>query len=100
MAGYLMIVLVGLRQSVRDMTIFAVEADGYRRRWVISAVLVVVVHVGIAAALATWRVLIQQPEPFGPVVIELAPGPAAPASQPAMRPPSLEEDVPKPLVDK
>jgi hypothetical protein len=82
------------------MTIFAVEAGGYRRRWVISAVLVVVVHVGIAAALATWRVLIKQPEPFGPVVIELAPGPAAPASQHAALPPTLEQVVPNPLPDK
>jgi hypothetical protein len=82
------------------MTIFAVEAGGYRRRWVISAVLVVVVHVGIAAALTTWRVLIKQPEPFGPVVIELAPGPAAPDSQHAALPPTLEQVVPNPLSDK
>jgi hypothetical protein len=90
----------GLEKSVRAMTIFAVEAGGYRRRWVISAVLVVVVHVGIAAALTTWRVLIKQPEPFGPVVIELAPGPAAPTSQHAALPPTLEQVVPNPLPDK
>jgi hypothetical protein len=82
------------------MTIFAAEAGVYRRRWAISAVLVVAVHVGIAAALATWRVLVKQPEPFGPVVIELAPGPAAPASQHAALPPTLEQVVPNPLPDK
>lgn len=82
------------------MTIFAAEAGVHRRRWAISAVLVLAVHAGIAAALATWRVLIKQPEPLGPVVIELAPAPAAPASQHAALPPTLEQVVPNPLPDK
>lgn len=90
----------GPEKSIRAMTIFAAKAGVYRRRWAISAVVVVVVHAGIAASLATWRVLIKQPEPLGPVVIELAPAPAAPASQHAALPPTLEQVVPNPLPDK
>jgi hypothetical protein len=82
------------------MTAFAGENRNYPRRWAISAVLVLVVHAGIAAGLATWRVVTKQPEPFGPVVIELAPAPAVPASRQAVLPPPPEQVIPNPLPDK
>jgi hypothetical protein len=45
----------------------------YQRRWAISAVIVVLAHAAIIAAVATWRTMIYQRDQLGPVMIELAP---------------------------
>ena len=61
------------------------------RRWAISAVVVVLVHGAIVAAVVTWRKATVPAEPPGPIVIELAPMPAAPTTQQAALPPAPEQ---------
>jgi hypothetical protein len=70
------------------MTAFAATNPAYLRRWAISAALVVLVHGAIVAAVVTWRNVIIPPQPSGPVVIDLAPMPAAPATDQAALPPA------------
>jgi hypothetical protein len=60
------------------------------RRWAISAAVVVLVHSAIAAVVI-WRKAIVTAEPPGPIVIELAPMPAAPTTQQAALPPAPEQ---------
>ena len=60
------------------------------RRWAMSAAVVVLVHSAIVAAVVTWRKATVPAEPPGPIVIELAPMPAAPTTQQAALPPAPE----------
>jgi len=61
------------------MTAFATMNHANLHRWAISGAVVVLVHGAIAAAVMTWRNIIVPWQPPGPVVIDLAPAPAAPA---------------------
>ena len=61
------------------------------RRWAISAAVVVLVHSAIVAAVVTWRKARVPAEPPGPIVIELAPMPAAPTTQQAALPPAPKQ---------
>jgi hypothetical protein len=70
---------------------FAATNPATVRRWAISAVVVVLVHGAIVTAVVTWRKATVPAEPLGPVVIELAPMPAAPATQQAALPPAPEQ---------
>jgi protein TonB len=51
------------------------------RRWVISAVVVVLAHGAIAAGMVRWRDSIEPAEPAAAIVIDFAPVPVAPATQ-------------------
>ena len=73
------------------MTAFATTDHANLRRWAISGAVVVLVHGAIAAAVMTWRNIIVPWQPPGPVVIELAPAPAAPTTQQAALPPAPEQ---------
>ena len=73
------------------MMAFATTSPATLRRWAISAVVVVLVHGAIVAAVVTWRKATVPAEPPGPVVIELAPMPAAPTTQQAALPPAPEQ---------
>jgi len=73
------------------MTAFATTDHANLRRWAISGAVVVLVHGAIAAAVVTWRNIIVPWQPPGPVVIELAPAPAAPTTQQAALPPAPEQ---------
>jgi hypothetical protein len=73
------------------MMAFATTNPATLRRWAISAVVVVLVHGAIVAAVVTWRKATVPAEPPGPIVIELAPMPAAPATQQAALPPAPEQ---------
>jgi hypothetical protein len=73
------------------MRAFATTNPATLRRWAISAVVVVLVHGAIVTAVVTWRKVIVPAEPLGPVVIELAPMPAAPTTQQAALPPAPEQ---------
>jgi len=79
------------------MMAFATTNPATLRRWAISAVVVVLVHGAIVTAVVTWRKATVPAEPPGPVVIELAPMPAAPTTEQAALPPAPEQ-VPDPLV--
>jgi hypothetical protein len=70
---------------------FAVANRANLRRWAISAVVVVLVHGAIVTAVVTWRKVTVPAEAPGPVVIELAPMPAAPTTQQAALPPAPEQ---------
>jgi hypothetical protein len=70
------------------------------RRWAISAAVVVLVHSAIVAAVVTWRKATVPAEPPGPIVIELAPMPAAPTTQQAALPPAPEQVPPTASTDK
>jgi hypothetical protein len=70
------------------MRAFATTNPATLRRWAISAMVVVLVHGAIVAAVVTWRKVTVPAEPLGPVVIELAPMPAAPTTQQAALPPA------------
>jgi protein TonB len=70
---------------------FAATNSATLRRWAISAAVVVLVHGAIVTAVVTWRKVIVPAEPLGPVVIELAPMPAAPTTQQAALPPAPEQ---------
>ena len=73
------------------MTAFATTDHANLRRWAISGAVVVLVHGAIAAAVMTWRNIIIPWQPPGPVVIELAPAPAAPTTQQAALPPAPKQ---------
>ena len=73
------------------MRAFATTNPATLRRWAISAVVVVLVHGAIVTAVVTWRKVTVPAEPLGPVVIELAPMPAAPTTQQAALPPAREQ---------
>ena len=73
------------------MMAFATTSPATLRRWAISAVVVVLVHGAVVAAVVTWRKATVPAEPPGPVVIELAPAPAAPTTQQAALPPAPEQ---------
>jgi hypothetical protein len=73
------------------MMAFATTNPTTLRRWAISAVVVVLVHGAIVTAVVTWRKATVPAEPLGPVVIELAPMPAAPTTQQAALPPAPEQ---------
>lgn len=73
------------------MRAFATTNPATLRRWAISVVVVVLVHGAIVTAVVTWRKVIVPTEPLGPVVIELAPMPAAPTTQQAAVPPAREQ---------
>jgi protein TonB len=73
------------------MRAFATTNPVTLRRWAISAVVVVLVHGAIVTAVVTWRKVTVPAEPLGPVVIELAPMPAAPITQQAALPPAPEQ---------
>jgi hypothetical protein len=62
---------------------FAVANRANLRRWAISAAIVALVHGAIVTAVVTWRKARVPAEPPGPVVIELAPMPAAPTTDQA-----------------
>jgi periplasmic protein TonB len=68
----------------------AVEDLADLRRWTICAAIVVLAHGAIAAAMVTWREAIEPAEPAAAIVIEFAPVPAAPATQPMEIPPGPE----------
>jgi protein TonB len=70
---------------------FAATNPATVRRWAISAVVVVLVHGAIVTAVVTWRKVILPAESLGPVVVELAPMPAAPTTQQAALPPAPEQ---------
>jgi hypothetical protein len=88
------------------MTAFATTDHANLRRWAISGAVVVLVHGAIAAAVVTWRNIIVPWQPPGPVVIELAPAPTAPAEQaalapaPAQVPPTVSADKPPDKVEE
>ena len=82
---------VGLEKSIWVMNAFAMTSPATLRRWAISAVVVVLVHGAIVAAVVTWRKATVPAEPPGPVVIELAPMPAAPTTEQAALPPAPEQ---------
>jgi len=73
------------------MMAFATTNPATLRRWAISAVVVVLVHGAIVAAVVTWRKATLPAEPPGPIVIELAPMLAAPTTQQAALPPAPEQ---------
>jgi hypothetical protein len=73
------------------MRAFATTNPATLRRWAISAAVVVLVHGAIVTAVVTWRKATVPAEPLGPVVIELAPMPAAPTTQQAALPPAPEQ---------
>jgi hypothetical protein len=73
------------------MTAFATANRANLRRWAISAVIVMLVHGAIAAAVLTWRKTLMPAQFPGPVVIDLAPAPVAPATQQAALPPAPEQ---------
>ena len=73
------------------MMAFATTNPAILRRWAISAAVVVLVHSAIVAAVVTWRKARVPAEPPGPIVIELAPMPAAPTTQQAALPPAPEQ---------
>ena len=73
------------------MTAFATTNPATLRRWAISAVVVLLVHGAIVAAVVTWRKATVPGQPPGPVVIQLAPMPAAPATEQAALPPAAEQ---------
>jgi protein TonB len=70
------------------------------RRWAISAAVVVLIHSAIVVAVVTWRKATVPAEPPGPIVIELAPMPAAPTTQQAALPPAPEQVPPTASTDK
>ena len=82
------------------MRAFATTNPATLRRWAISAVVVVLVHGAIVAAVVTWRKATVPAEPLGPVVIELAPMPAAPTTQHAALPPAPEQSPSTASPDK
>jgi len=82
------------------MMAFATTSPATLRRWAISAVVVVLVHGAVVAAVVTWRKATVPAEPPGPVVIELAPMPAAPTTQQAALPPAPEQVPSSALPDK
>ena len=88
------------------MTAFATMNHANLHRWAISGAVVVLVHGAIAAAVMTWRNIIVPWQPPGPVVIDLAPAPAAPAEQatlapaPAQVPPTVSADKPLDKVEE
>ena len=73
------------------MRAFATTNPATLRRWAISAMVVVLVHGAIVTAVVTWRKVTVPAEPLGPVVIELAPMPAAPTTEQAALPPAAEK---------
>jgi len=73
------------------MMAFATTNPAILRRWAISAAVVVLVHSAIVAAVVTWRKARVPAEPPGPIVIELAPMPAAPTTQQAALPPAPKQ---------
>ena len=73
------------------MMAFAATNPATLRRWAISAAVVVLVHGAIVAAVVTWRKATVPAEPPGPIVIELAPMPAAPTTQQAALPTAPEQ---------
>ena len=73
------------------MMAFAATNPATLRRWAISAAVVVLVHSAIVAAVVTWRKARVPAEPPGPIVIELAPMPAAPTTQQAALPPAPKQ---------
>jgi hypothetical protein len=79
---------------------FSASDRASRRRWVISAAIVLLVHGGIAGAILTWREAIRRAEPPGPVVIELSPAPVAPAPQQTELPPAPEQVTPNAVPEK
>jgi len=82
------------------MMAFAATNPATLRRWAISAAVVVLVHGAIVAAVVTWRKATVPAEPPGPIVIELAPMPAAPTTQQATLPPAPEQVPSSTLPDK
>jgi protein TonB len=82
------------------MMAFATTNPATLRRWAISAVVVLLVHGAIATAVVTWRKARVPAEPPGPIVIELAPMPAAPTTQQAALPPAPEQVPPTASTDK
>src|SRR5262245_1479551 len=82
------------------MMAFATTNPATLRRWAISAVVVVLVHGAIVTAVETWRKATVPAEPPGPVVIELAPMPAAPTTEHAALPPAPEQVPPTASPDK
>src|SRR5258708_5260587 len=70
------------------MTAFVITNNANLRHWTISAGIVVLVHGAIAAAVLSWRNATAPAERPGPVVIELAPMPAAPPVEQAILPPA------------
>jgi len=70
------------------MTAFATTNHENLRYWTISAGIVVLMHAAIAAAVLSWRNATAPAERPGPVVIELAPMPAAPPAEQAILPPA------------
>ena len=73
------------------MMAFATTNPATLRRWVISAVVVLLVHGAVVTAVVTWRKATVSAEAPGPIVIELAPMPAAPTTQQAALPPAPEQ---------
>ena len=88
------------------MMAFAIADHANLRRWTISGAVVVLVHGAIAAAVVTWRNIIVPWQQPGPVVIDLAPVPPAPAEQaalapaPAQVPPTVSADKPLDKVEE
>src|SRR6516225_3584536 len=82
------------------MMAFATTNPATLRRWAISAVVVLLVHGAVATAVVTWRKATVPAEPPGPIVIELAPMPAAPTTQQATLPPAPEQVPSSTLPDK
>ena len=82
------------------MMAFVTTNPSTLRRWAISAVVVVLVHGAIVTAVVTWRKATVPAEPLGPVVIELAPMPAAPTTEHAALPPAPEQSLSTESPDK
>ena len=82
------------------MMAFATTNPATLRRWAISAVVVLLVHGAVVTAVVTWRKATVPAEAPGPIVIELAPMPAAPTTQQAALPPAPEQVPPTASTDK
>jgi hypothetical protein len=79
---------------MRAMPAIAAKGRLYRRRWAISAAIVVLVHAIVGGAVATWHIMIEQRQLPGPITLDLAPAPTG--SQQAALPSTPKELAPTP----
>jgi hypothetical protein len=82
------------REYMRAMPAIASKGRLYRRRWAISAAIVVLVHAIVGGAVATWHIMIEQRQPPGPITLDLVPAPTG--SQQAAVPSTAKELAPAP----
>src|SRR5262245_47994779 len=81
--------LVARKQASSLMTAFATTNQANLRYWTLSAGIVLLVHGAIATAVLSWRNATAPAWRPGPVVIDLAPMPAAPPVEQTTLPPAV-----------